>query len=99
MQETDIVLGVIIFLLLCGIALTVYFIVTKDLKKEPCPECKPCTQAFTLKQEPVVAAQPISSLAPGNARKRCRYDQDTKNVFSSFHKHNCGRTPYAKIVK
>jgi hypothetical protein len=97
MQDIDIALGVIIFLLLCSIALTIYFIITKDLKQEPCPECKPCTQAFTLKQEPPVVVPPTSSLAPGGGRKRCRYDQDTKNVFSSFHKHNCGKTPYAKV--
>jgi len=98
MQDIDIVLGVIIFLLLCFIGMTIYFIITKDLKQEPCPECKPCPSlVFTLKQEPLVtfAIEPI--VAKATNKRSCRYDQDTKNVFSTFYKHNCRKTPYVNV--
>lgn len=100
MQDIDIVLGVIIFLLLCFIAMTIYFIITKDLKQEPCPACKPCPSlVFTLKQEPLVTFEnkpAVANVTSGNKRS-CRYDQDTKNVFSTFYKHNCRKTPYVNV--
>lgn len=101
MNELDIVLGVLIFLVIVSISVTGYIIYKNREPPVPCPPCKPCKQVFSLKQEPLVMLPPEENtnlnLSPGKGKKSCRYDQDTKNVFSTFYKHNCGRTPYVKL--
>jgi hypothetical protein len=69
---------------------------------EPCEECKECakcpplpTDGNFLEKEPAPTPQVEQTTNPAPKRRRvCRLDQDSKNVFSTFFKHQCKKTPY-----
>lgn len=94
MNETNVTLGVLIFLCSFFIVITAVFY---KIPEKVCPECPPCQPYFLDEYKPDVPVAVATSQKP--KREICRYNQDVKNNFSTFYKHNCGRTPYVIYMK
>jgi hypothetical protein len=92
MNETDITITVFILLTIFAIIITSIFY---KIPEKKCPECRPCPYFLDDYTPP----QQKSLVNERPKREICRFNQDVKNNFSTFYKHNCGRTPYVKYIK
>ena len=73
---------------------------------EKCEPCKPCPELPTVgnflekstaRYEEKTFEQPEDTPQEKQRKRSCRLDQDSKNIFSTFFKHQCKKTPYTNF--
>lgn len=94
-----IIINIILILIILG--LWYYF-----PECDKCPECKKCDplpslgnflSRATVKYEQNTIGSNDSVESTPVKKRSCRLDQDSKNVFSTFFKHQCKKTPYTNF--